>query len=150
MKALSFITSSIILTAVFLTSSIYAAEHEVKMLNSGKDGTMVFEPAVLKVAVGDTVKFVSTDAGHNSVSDFTPEGAATWKSELGKDISITIDKEGVYIYSCDPHKVMAMFGVIQAGEAKNLDEAMKAAKEIASNVVMNKDRLDNYLAGLKK
>lgn len=150
MKALSVITSSVIFTAVFLTSSLYAADHEVKMLNSGKDGTMVFEPAVLKVAVGDTVKFVSTDAGHNSVSDFTPEGATTWKGEIGEEVSVTIDKEGVYIYSCDPHKVMAMFGVIQAGEAKNLDGAMKAAKDLSANAVMSKDRLEGYLTGLKK
>ena len=132
------------------SSSVYAADHEVKMLNSGEDRSMVFEPAVLKVAVGDTVKFLPTDGGHNSVSRFTPEGAATWKGEISKEVSITIDKEGVYIYSCEPHSVMSMFGVIQAGEAKNLDAAMKASKEISANVVMSKDRLSNYLAGLNK
>ena len=32
-----------------------AANHEVRMLNSGAEGFMVFEPAIVKAAVGDTV-----------------------------------------------------------------------------------------------
>ena len=150
MKVFLNLTSSIFWVTIFFSSSIYAADHEVKMLNSGKDGTMVFEPGVLKVAVGDTVKFLPTDGGHNSVSSFTPEGATTWKGELSKEVSVTIDKEGVYIYTCEPHSALSMFGVIQAGEAKNLDAAIKASKEISANAVMSKDRLNNYVAGLKK
>ena len=42
-----------------------AANFEVKMLNKGADGAMVFEPALTKVAVGDTVTFIPTDKGHN-------------------------------------------------------------------------------------
>ena len=44
------------------------SEHEIKMLNMGTDGAMVFEPAVIKVSVGDTIHFKATDAAHNSVS----------------------------------------------------------------------------------
>ena len=36
------------------------------MLNKGAEGAMVFEPALVKVAPGDTVKFVATDKGHNA------------------------------------------------------------------------------------
>ena len=32
----------------------------------GTDGAMVFEPAVIKVSVGDTIHFKATDAAHNS------------------------------------------------------------------------------------
>ena len=47
--------------SVFLLSiPAFAAEHEVKMLNNGAGGMMIFEPAVLKASVGDTVKFVAT------------------------------------------------------------------------------------------
>ena len=39
-------------------ASAHAAEHEVKMLDIGSDKEpMVFEPAVLKIAPGDTVTF---------------------------------------------------------------------------------------------
>ena len=45
-----------------------AAEIEVKMLNKGSDGgAMVFEPALVKIAPGDTVKFIATDKGHNEI-----------------------------------------------------------------------------------
>ena len=44
------------------------SEHIVKMLNSGDGGQMIFEPAVIKVSVGDTIHFKATDAAHNSLS----------------------------------------------------------------------------------
>ena len=47
----------------------FAANFEVHMLNKGADGsTMVFEPALTKVAVGDTVTFIPVDKGHNAES----------------------------------------------------------------------------------
>ena len=69
------------------------SEHEIKMLNMGTDGAMVFEPAVIKVSVGDTIHFKATDAAHNSVSveGMIPAGAASWASQLSQDFSITLD-----------------------------------------------------------
>ena len=64
-----------------LNSVSYAAQnHKVKMKNNGKDGIMVFEPAVLNVEVGDTVTFLPTDMGHNSASvkGLLPSGAKEW------------------------------------------------------------------------
>ena len=60
-----------------------AAEYTVEMKNQGAGGQMVFEPAVIKVAVGDTVNFVLVDMLHNSesVEGLTPEGSVTWKGE---------------------------------------------------------------------
>ena len=46
----------------------YAENYEVKMLNQGSEGYMVFEPSVLKINKGDSVTFVATDAAHNSAS----------------------------------------------------------------------------------
>ena len=45
-----------------------AANFEVHMLNKGEAGAMVFEPALTKVAVGDTVTFVPTDKSHDAES----------------------------------------------------------------------------------
>ncbi len=123
------------------------SEHIVKMLNSGDGGQMIFEPAVIKVSVGDTIHFKATDAAHNSVSidGMIPAGASSWASQLSQDISITLDTEGVYVYQCDPHVIMAMVGVIQVGEAVNMDEVKNAASGYSSNFLMNTDRLQNYL-----
>ena len=53
---------------LMLTTASQAAEFEVKMLNKGAKGAMVFEPDFIKAAVGDTIKFVIVDKGHNAES----------------------------------------------------------------------------------
>ena len=126
------------------------SEHEIKMLNMGTDGAMVFEPAVIKVSVGDTIHFKATDAAHNSVSveGMIPAGAASWASQLSQDFSITLDTEGIYVYQCDPHLIMAMIGVIQVGDAVNQAEILSASQNYKSKLVMNSERLDKYLSKL--
>ena len=135
-----------LLTVFLLTLPAFAEEHIVKMLNTGKDGMMVFEPGVLSVNKGDTVKFVATDMAHNSASTLIPAGAKPWKGMMSKDISVTLDTEGVYVYECTPHKMMAMIGVIKVGNATNLDEIKQKSASVKSAFVMNNDRLDKYLA----
>ena len=124
--------------------------HEVKMLNSGADGIMVFEPAVIKISKGDTVNFVATDMSHNSASldGMIPAGADSWNGALSQDISITFTEEGVYVYQCTPHAMMAMVGVIQVGDAVNLDTVKAEASQKKSIFVSNTDRLDEYLSQL--
>ena len=125
-------------------------EHEVKMLNSGADGIIVFDPAVIKISKGDTVNFVATDMSHNSASldGMIPAGANSWNGALSQDISITFTEEGVYVYQCTPHAMMAMVGVIQVGEAVNLDAVKAEASQKKSIFVSNTDRLDEYLSQL--
>jgi len=139
----------IFLFCFFVTTfDMHAAEYNVKMLNQGASGVMVFEPAVLKINKGDTVNFIATDPAHNSasLSGMIPNGATSWSSDLSKNISVTFDKEGVYAYQCTPHAVMAMVGVIQVGDDKsNLDEVRVAASKMSNMFVMNKDRFANYL-----
>jgi pseudoazurin len=126
------------------------SEHIVKMLNSGDGGNMIFEPAVIKVSKGDTIYFKAVDMAHNSatMNNMIPEGAKEWSSELNKDFSIALDTEGVYVYQCDPHAMMAMIGVIQVGEAINLDEVKAEANKQKSMFVMNGNRIDEYLSQL--
>lgn len=126
-----------------------AAEHQVLMLNQGKEGPMVFEPAYLKVAVGDTVRFVAKDKTHNAESVAVPAGAAPFKGAIDEEIVVKIDKEGVYLYQCAPHIVMAMVGVIQAGAPVNLAEVQAAATPLKAKIVLNKERLDKLLANVK-
>jgi len=126
------------------------SEHIVKMLNSGEGGQMIFEPAVIKVSVGDTINFKAVDMSHNSASidGMVPEGAENWVGQMNMDISVTLDTEGVYVYQCDPHVMMAMIGVIQVGEAVNLDEIKEASTKLKPSFVMNPERIDTYLSQL--
>ena len=140
-----------------LTVPAFAAEHTVKMLNNGDGGMMIFEPAVLQVAVGDTVNFVATDMAHNSASVFTPPGATPWNGGMSQNISVTLDTPGIYIYECTPHAMMAMVGVIQVRDGMDLDMTLDSvyvgaadtfAEVYKNKFVMNNDRLDNYLSDL--
>ena len=104
--------------------AISSEEYEVKMLNFGNDGSMVFEPGFLKVNVGDTVHFKSVDMAHNSESStgLIPVNASGWKGNINEDISITLTEEGVYVYQCTPHLILGMVGVIQVGSPTNIDQ----------------------------
>ena len=126
------------------------SEHVVNMLNSGEGGQMIFEPAVIKVSKGDTIHFKLIDMAHNSASidGMIPSEADSWAGELNQDVSVTLDTEGVYVYQCDPHVMMAMIGVIQVGEAVNIDEIKEASKNLKSTFVMNAERIDSYLSQL--
>ena len=126
------------------------SEHVVKMLNAGEGGNMIFEPAVLKVSLGDTVHFKAVDMSHNSatIDGLIPVGASSWSGAINEDISITLNTEGVYIYQCDPHAMMAMVGVIQVGEAVNMEEVSKKAETFKTNFMLNSERLSGYLAQL--
>jgi pseudoazurin len=89
---MKYLTKLISINILFISFSISAAEHEVKMLNMGTDGTMVFEPAVLKVNKGDTIHFKATDMMHNSesITGMIPAGAENWSGAMSADVSITL------------------------------------------------------------
>ena len=102
-----------------------AAEHQVQMLNKGTDGPMAFEPSFLKIAPGDTVRFLATDKGHNvlSIEGMSPNGAAPFKGKMNENITVTFDRPGVYGFECKPHYGMGMVGLIVVGDPVNLADA---------------------------
>jgi pseudoazurin len=118
-----------IVAALGFAGAAGAAEVEVKMLNKGTEGVMVFEPALVKINPGDTVKFVAADKGHNVeiIDGMLPEGGQKFVGKPNEEISVTFDKAGVYGYKCKPHYGMGMVGMIVVGEATNVDQAKAAA-----------------------
>lgn len=106
-----------------------AAEVEVKMLNKGAAGVMVFEPALVKIAPGDTVKFVPTDKSHNaeSIPGMMPEGATPFVGKMSEEIDVTFKENGVYGVHCKPHYGMGMVALVVVGEPSNIDAATAAA-----------------------
>ncbi|MFN4156686.1 MAG: pseudoazurin [Gemmobacter sp.] len=111
------------LAALLLAPAALAENFDVKMLNKGAEGGMVFEPAFIKAAVGDTVTFLSTDKGHNveDIEGMLPEGVEKFKSKLGADYVLTLTAEGLYGVKCTPHYTMGMVALIQAGAPVNQD-----------------------------
>ncbi|GGB02651.1 pseudoazurin [Brucella endophytica] len=115
--------------AAIFAANAGAAEIEVKMLNKGAKGVMVFEPDFIKAAPGDTIKFVPTDKGHNAeiIKGMLPDGAEAFKGKTNEEVTVTLTKEGLYGVKCLPHYGMGMVALIQVGAPTNLDAA-KAVK----------------------
>lgn len=114
----------------FAAAPAMAANFEVHMLNKGEAGSMVFEPALTKVAPGDTVTFVPTDKGHNAetMKEIVPEGAEPFKGAMGKEVVATFTAPGVYGIKCAPHYGMGMVALVVVGDAPANLDAAKTAK----------------------
>ena len=111
-----------------LTSSAYAADMTIDMLNKNADGErMVYSTEVARVAVGDTITWLPASKGHNVHFISAPDGVELIKSKMNKEFSFTFEKEGIYLYQCTPHKSMGMIAlVIVCENTDNIDSAKKA------------------------
>jgi len=119
-----------VLLSLLVAPAAHAETFEVKMLNEGAAGKMVFEPAFVAAAPGDTITFLPTDKGHNAatIKGMIPEGAKKFKSKLNKEFSVTLTEEGLYGIMCTPHYGLGMVALIQVGEATNLEAASAVKK----------------------
>jgi pseudoazurin len=110
---------SLLLSLLVLASPLALAEvHEVKMLNRGASGSMVYEPDFLKIAPGDSVKFIASHTSHNaaSIPGLLPEGATPFKGALNQEVEVSFAVPGYYGIQCIPHLMMGMVMLIQVGE----------------------------------
>jgi pseudoazurin len=110
-----------------LGGTALAAEVEVRMLNKGAAGTMVFEPALVTIAPGDSVKFVATDKSHNAetIKGMIPDSAKPFAGKMSEDVTVAFDEAGVYGVKCMPHYGMGMVALIVVGKPAN-EEAARA------------------------
>jgi pseudoazurin len=116
----------LLLAAGYLaTTPAGAAEFDVKLLNKGAAGMMVFEPAFLKIAPGDTVHFIATDKNHDvaSIAGMIPDGAQPFAGKMSEDLTITFTTPGVYGVKCTPHYGLGMVALVVVGDPVNLDAA---------------------------
>ena len=125
-----------ILISIFLSTSSFAADVTVEMLNKLSKETMVFSQKIVKVDVGDKVFWKATDPGHNVsfiMKGGVPAGVDKFKSKIGKDAEYTFTISGIYAYLCVPHKSMGMIGyVIVGNDLSNLD-SIKSIKYIGKS-----------------
>ena len=136
----------LIATITFWTSLSYAADVAVEMLNKLDNEYMVFSQKIVKVDLGDSIFWKSTDPGHNVefIKGGVPEGVGKFKSKLSKDTEYKFTIPGIYAYWCTPHKSMGMIGfVIVGNDLSNMDsitklkyigKSKKIAKELISQI----------------
>jgi len=106
--------------ALFATNA-YAEDTTVEMLNKRDDGEkMVYSEDITRIDTGDTITWVPTSKGHNVEFIAGPDGSkAPRKSKLNKEVEITFDTPGVYVYQCSPHKSMGMIAIVVVGDGDN-------------------------------
>ncbi len=114
---INMIKSLIAASVMFTTGTAHAETFEVRMLNRGEKGAMVYEPDFLSIVPGDTVRFLSTTPGHNArtIKGMAPDGAVEIKTALGKDAEVIIETPGLYGIKCSPHFGMGMVMLIAVG-----------------------------------
>ena len=143
----------LVLLLSFLSfNNIFAAEHQIKMLNGSNDDMFKFEPAVLKIKKGDTVKWIATNPTHNSASikEMLPKGAKPWNGKMNEEITVKFDVEGLYGYNCTPHVMFGMVGLIIVGDpSSNLESSKAYAIKKEGQWVANKGRFSKYFKQVK-
>ena len=143
-------TRCIFLAAVVMVASVNvgAEEHIVKGVITQ------WQPLVTFAKPGDTIRFTNM-AGHDTASmeSLIPEGASEWHSKLGEEgFTVTVDKEGAYVYKCTPHITTGMVGVIVVGEGDpaNMAELEENAKTVKIGGNMVKRALRKTKKALEK
>jgi pseudoazurin len=130
--------------AMLVASAATAEVFEVHMANKGAVGMMVFEPDFLRVKVGDTIKFIAQDRGHNaeSIEGMLPDGAKPFSGKINEEIEVTFDIPGFYGVRCKPHYAMGMAAAIAVGDVTMPDEFLagrlpKKVKERLKIIISN-------------
>lgn len=103
---------------VLLPGLALSETYEVKMLNRGESGSMVYEPDFLALQPGDTVRFIATHPSHNaaSIPEIWPDAAPQVKGRINEEIEVNFDAPGLYGIKCSPHYTMGMVMLIQVGD----------------------------------
>ena len=108
--------TTIALIATFANPA-FAEDISVDMLNKRDDGAkMVYSEDISRIDVGDSITWLPVNKGHNVEFIAGPDGwKAPKKSKLSKEVTITFDTPGVYVYQCTPHKSMGMIAIVVVG-----------------------------------
>ncbi|MCP9818126.1 plastocyanin [Synechococcus sp. Cruz-9H2] len=96
-------------------SSVLPAEAATVEVKLGTDaGMLAFEPSVITISKGDTVRFVNNKlAPHNAVFDGHDELSHTDLAFApGESWDETFDQAGSYDYWCEPHRGAGMVGKV--------------------------------------
>ena len=121
--------------ALILPTSLFAEDTTIEMLNKLDGENMVFSKKIVKIDVGDTVFWKSTDPGHNVefIKKGVPEGVDKFKSKVGRDAEYTFTIPGIYAYWCTPHKSMGMIGFVIVGDDLSNIESINKLKYIGAS-----------------
>ncbi|MEI4231658.1 plastocyanin/azurin family copper-binding protein [Roseovarius sp. D22-M7] len=126
------------LTPSFALASSKAAAEGGKSVEVMAQGVK-FAPAIVFIDVGDTVEW-SNMPSHNveTLDGMVPEGQEKIKTELGQNVAIQFDVEGIVCYKCTPHWGNRMGGIIVVGNPEDpagvVDRYMEITLEMTQHL----------------
>ena len=129
-----------------LSAETFSSEHVVKGVG------MEWKPSVTFAKPGDRIKFTGM-IGHDSesIESMLPSGAQKWKSKMGEEgFTVTLDKEGLYIYKCNPHVAVGMFGAIVVGEPTHIPNNFDEVEENLAKVRIGKSAVKKVLGKVER
>ena len=97
----------------FLTFSNFSSAETIQILFTEGDSYSI---EVAHIAVGDTIKWLPKNEGHNVEFVAGPNMLSLpEKSEINEVHTVIFKVPGVYLYGCTPHMNMGMLGLIIVG-----------------------------------
>ena len=137
----------LILIITLWTGLSYAEDTEIEMLNKFNNEYMVYSKKIVKINVGDTVFWKSTDPSHNVefIKGAVPEGVKTFKSKLSKDVSYEFKIPGIYAYWCTPHKSLGMIGFVIVGDDLSNKEAISNVRYFGKSKKIAEELIKKFL-----
>ena len=108
------IASFVFIVGSFFMSASPAAADTVTVKMGSDGGQLVFEPKVVTIKVGDTVKWVNNKAfPHNIVFDGHEELSHKKLAQKPKaELESTFNEAGEFAYYCSPHRGAGMAGKV--------------------------------------
>lgn len=108
------IASLLFIVGSFFMSASPAAADTVTVKMGSDGGQLVFEPKVVTIKVGDTIKWVNNKAfPHNIVFDGHPEVSHKKLAQKPKaELESTFNEAGEFSYYCSPHRGAGMQGKV--------------------------------------
>ena len=118
------------ITLLMFSTNSMAADETIEMLNKLGKESMVYSKKVVRVDVGDTVFWKSTDPGHNVefIKGGVPADVEKFKTKFSKDAEYTFTVPGIYLYQCTPHKNMGMIAVVIVDNNLDNIDAISSSK----------------------
>ena len=105
-----------------------AAQHTVRVIEDSVTGEPRFEPALLFIEPGESVRFVMGGKTFASrvIAGMVPDGAAGWWGQVGEDVEIAFTEPGVYGHKCGAAYALGLVGLIVVGDpGVNLQKAQR-------------------------
>ena len=95
---------------------------------------------IIHINVGDSVKWLPTNEGHNVEFIMTPTMASLpEKSKMNEPHSMIFQEAGIYVYGCTPHLNTGMLGLIVVGnDFHNIEDINELKLSPVANSVLER------------